>query len=140
MQNIKQVSSKKEIIDNENDLNKFDVNKMANPSEILCNVVHIKKDLQEKNLEYVKEKYKEFGDKYPLVFKKITSGSDLNELFTMLKLMGQIKQGDLDFNTASEKIGYSMADKYLPENLKKKIHKNDDDDDDDDDDDNDNND
>ena len=81
------------------------------------------------------EKYKEFGDKYPLVFKKITSGSDLNELFTMLKLMGQIKQGDLDFNTASEKIGYSMADKYLPENLKKKIHKNDDDDDDDDDDD-----
>lgn len=120
MQNIKQVSSKQEIIENENDLNTFDVNKMANPSEILCNVVHIKKDLQEKNLEYVRETYKEFGEKYPLVFEKIINGSDLNELFTMLKLMGQIKQGDLDFTKASEQVGYSMADKYLPENLKEK--------------------
>ncbi len=94
---------------------------MSNPSEILCNVVEIKKDLQEKNLEYVNEHYKEFGERYPSLFEKITSGVELTELFEMLKLMNQIKQGNLDFNTASERFGYSMADKYLPENLKKKL-------------------
>ena len=38
----------------------------------------------------------------------------------MLKLMNQIKQGNIDFNKASEQFGKSMADKYLPENLKNK--------------------
>ena len=93
---------------------------MANPSEILCNVVKIKKDLQEKNLEYVKENYKEFEEKYPSLFTKIMDGSDLTQLFEMLKLMNQIKEGNLDFNKASEQFGQSMADKYLPENLKNK--------------------
>ena len=122
MSEIKQVSSKQEIIDGENEANKFDINNMSNPSEILYNVVNIKKDLQDKNKEYVKDKYKEFIEKYPFLFDKLMSGTELTELFEMLKLMNQIKQGGMDYNTASERVGYSMADKYLPDHLKKQTN------------------
>ena len=92
---------------------------LPNPSEILCKIVDIKKELQIKTVDEVSEKFSDFKDKYPHIFKKIITTDDNSELFNMLKLISQVKNGDVSLDFATTKVGHKMANKYIPEEILK---------------------
>ena len=98
---------------------KINPSNLPNPEEILTNVVKIKKELESKSLDEVSEKFTDFKDKYPNIFKKIVSNDDLSELFNMLKLVSQIKSGEMSFEHATTSVGQKMAKKYIPEEILK---------------------
>ena len=93
------------------------VNNLPNPSEILMIMTDIKKDLELHSVEEVDTKYKKFKDRYPQLYKKIISSDDMSELFTMLKLINKVNNGDLSLDTATKTVGTTMAHKYIPEEI-----------------------
>lgn len=95
------------------------VNNLPNPSEILTNITDIKKDLESHSINEVDTKYKNFKDKYPQLYKKIIASDDMSELFTMLKLINKVNNGDLSLDNATKTVGTTMAHKYIPEEILK---------------------
>lgn len=94
-------------------------NKLPNPEQILTTVVAIKKELQTKTVDEVSVQFSDFKDKYPNIFKKIITNDDLSELYSMLKLITQIKSGDMSYEHATTNVGHKMAKKYIPEDILK---------------------
>lgn len=92
---------------------------IPNPSQILDTTLSIKKDMQNMKVSEIDTKYKEFKDKYPMLYSKILSTEDLTELFNMLKLFSKVKSGEMTMDTATKSFGYSMANKYIPEDILK---------------------
>jgi hypothetical protein len=94
------------------------------------------KYIQENNLSLLREKdeftfmmkmydkFPEFSQKYKTLFKTIIMGEDLEPLEHFLMTIEKLKKGKGNRIKEEEKLGYYLADKYLPQNLKNEINKN----------------
>jgi hypothetical protein len=59
-------------------------------------------------------------ERFPELFKKITTpGADLSPLHQMMAMLQKIGDGNITHHTASIKIGAELAEKYIPDNLRR---------------------
>ena len=66
----------------------------------------------------IRAKYGAFANSHPELFRKLISGDDVSNLTSMLAMMDQMAQGNLNHHQASMIVGTRLAERYLPHNLK----------------------
>ena len=77
-------------------------------------------DLQKagRNVDQIREALPLFAEKYPELFKKVTSpGEDLTPLLGMMGLLDKIGAGEMSHHNASVMVGQALAAKYMPQYL-----------------------
>lgn len=95
------------------------MNNIANPGEILHNIIEIRKYLQNNSQNETKIKFKDFENRYPSVYKKIVSGDDLSKMLDMLQTLAKIRNGDITKDDADKMYGNQLAKEYIPEHILK---------------------
>jgi hypothetical protein len=71
--------------------------------------------------QLMEDKFPQFVERYYSIFKKVLSGEDLNPLFKMLDVIGNINTGQTSFETGEKTVG-SYLTKFLPNGLLEKIN------------------
>lgn len=92
---------------------------IANPEEILHNIIEIKNYLKNNSQNETKIKFKDFESRYPAVYNKIVSGEDLTKLLEMLQTLLKIRLGELKKDEADKMYGAKLAQEYIPEHILK---------------------
>lgn len=92
---------------------------IANPEEILQNIIEIKNFLKNKSQNETKIKFKEFETRYPSVYNKIVSGEDLTKMLEMLQTLVKIRLGEIQKDDADKMYGSKLAREYIPEHILK---------------------
>lgn len=95
------------------------MNNIANPGEILHNIIEIKNYLKYNSQNETKIKFKNFEKRYPSVYKKIASGDDLSKMLDMLQTLAKIRNGDITKENADSKYANQLAKEYIPEHILK---------------------
>jgi hypothetical protein len=106
-----------------------------NPKEIREMIMTIKKFISDNHLDELKkaneiqymqlvqQEFCDFSQRYPTLFKLIILNDDLAPLEKMFKSFSKIKNGSVEKRQEEEKMGYYLADKFFPDDLKNKMHK-----------------
>ena len=97
---------------------------IANPEEILQNIIQIKNYLKTNSQNETKIKFKDFEKRYPSVYKKIVSGEDLTKLLEMLQTLFKIRLGEIKKDEADRMYGSKLSQEYIPEHILKDVKPN----------------
>ena len=65
------------------------------------------------NESELREKFGEFSEHFPELFKKIVNKSDLTPINTMLAMLDRVGDGSLSTHQASVVVGQRLADRYV---------------------------
>jgi hypothetical protein len=82
----------------------------------------IKKDFDKKLMtnQELGKKYKDFVEKYPILFISITERNmEIKEIKKMLDKIKEIQAHKISLHDADIEKGQELFDKYVPDNLKK---------------------
>lgn len=61
----------------------------------------------------LREKFSEFSEHFPELFKKIFNRSDLTPINTMLAMLDRVSDGSMSTHQASVVVGQRLADRYV---------------------------
>lgn len=110
-------------------MEQVDISKLPDINDIINIVAQIRfrlnssemKDLfnidQLAHRQMAEDEFEHFYTKYPTLFNKIYKNDDLKNLAIYLKMIEQIKNGNVDFKKGETKLAEMMAEEYLPTEL-----------------------
>lgn len=86
-------------------------------------LLKIKEINKAKYEEIVEAKFPEFVDTYYFVYKMLvdaTPNTDISPLFKMISEIDKINKGKSSVEQSEKRLGNFLADKYIPNNIRKK--------------------
>ena len=88
--------------------------------EVVENQELIKNDTEKFN-ELMKEKYSDFVEHYPTIYRKIVEGTlDPDKFEYMMDMLTNVKGNNISQHDASVKVGQKLVDHYVKPELEKK--------------------
>lgn len=72
-----------------------------------------------KSEEFIRSAVPEMVERYPELFRKIISGEEITPLLGMIALLDKIGAGEVSHHGASVAVGRALAERYMPENIRR---------------------
>ena len=98
-------------------------NTVADTSNVEDDVDRLQKRVQEmgsnKNVEILKEEFKDFFEKFPTIFNKVVDGSiEMGRLKFMLKMINEIEKQKISKHEASIVVGKELVENIVKPQMK----------------------
>lgn len=72
-----------------------------------------------KSEEFIRAAVPDMVAQFPELFRKLLSGEEITPLLGMIALLDKIGAGEVSHHGASVAVGRALADRYMPENIRR---------------------